>query len=239
MGKTYLLAVKKLYIIIAGAIAAGKTTLALNLARAIPNCFYLDKDDLGPMAEKIFEVGKETPYDRQSQFFRDHVRDVEYVVTEIMALRGLLFNDCVIVNTPYTGEIREELFEGGQSKTLCQLREQVQARGGELMVIYIDIDRETAKYRLLKRKAEDPAAAVRTPKVYNDIDAFLDKQNLNLPQGATVTDADRFFVFHAAQPEQSFEELKHVLNITGCSVYNTEIAKERFMEAVEPKAPKE
>ena len=229
-------AAKKLYIIIAGAIAAGKTTLALNLARAIPNCFYLDKDDLGPMAEKIFEVGKETPYDRQSQFFRDYVRDVEYVVAEIMALRGLLFNDCVIVNTPYTGEIRQELFENGQSETLRELQEQVHARGGELMVIYIDIDRDTAKYRLLKRKEEDSAAATRTLKVYDDIDAFLDKQNLDLPQDATVINADHFYVFHAAHPEQYFQRLKRYLNIADNSVYNTEIAKERFMEAVEPKA---
>lgn len=89
MNKTTINAASKLYIVITGAIASGKTTLALNLAKAIPNCFYLDKDDLGPMAEKIFEVGKEETYDRQSQFFRDHVRDVEYDVAEIMGLRGL------------------------------------------------------------------------------------------------------------------------------------------------------
>ena len=125
------------------------------------------------------------------------------------------------------------------AETLRDLREQVRARGGELMVIYIDIDRETAKHRLLKRLKEDPAAAIRTPKVYNDIDAFLDEQNLLIPEGATITNADHFFVFHASQPEQSFEELKGYLNIANGNAYNTEIAKERFMEAVEPHTIKE
>lgn len=226
-------AARKLYIIITGAISAGKTTLALNLARAIPNCAYFDKDDLGPMAEKIFEVGQEQVYDRQSTFFKTHVRDIEYDVTEIMGLRGLLFDDHVIVNTPYSSEIRQE-FSGKESKRLHRLQEEVHARGGELMIVYIDIDRETAKERLLKRKAEDPAAANRTPNVYRDIDSFLDTQNLGVPQNASVSDADRFFVFDARNSERSFEELKREMNIVSSASYNPDIAKERFMEAVAP-----
>lgn len=223
----------KLYIIITGAIASGKTTLALNLARAVPNCFYLDKDDLGPMAEKIFEVGQEETYDRQSDFFRRHVRDVEYDVAEIMGLRGLLFNQHVIINTPYTGEIRHE-FSGRQSNRLRRLHDQVRRRGGELMVIYIDIDKETAMYRLNKRKNEDPAAALRTPHIYENIEAFLDKQNLSIPEDASVLNADHFFVYHAADPETSYAELMDVMHIRTHTAYDPEISQAPFMGAVRP-----
>ena len=198
----------KLYIIITGAIASGKTTLALNLARAVPNCFYLDKDDLGPMAEKIFEVGREETYDRQSDFFRRHVRDVEYDVAEIMGLRGLLFNQHVIINTPYTGEIRHE-FSGRQSNRLRRLHDQVRRRGGELMVIYID-------------------------HIYENIEAFLDKQNLSIPEDASVLNADHFFVYHAADPETSYAELMDAMHIRTHTAYDPEISQAPFMGAVRP-----
>lgn len=226
---------KKLYIIIAGAIASGKTTLALNLAQAIPDCFYLDKDDLGPMAEKIFEVGHEETYDRQSAFFREHVRDVEYEVAELMALRGFLFARTVIVNTPYTGEIRDE-FSGKRSERLRHLHDQISARDGELMIVYMDIDRKTISERLEKRKQEDPAAAKRTPKIYDNVENFLDTQNLSVPENASVPDADHFFVFHASDPERSFNELKCALNITGTGKFNPEITTAPFMQAVKPTA---
>lgn len=234
VNETKIKAESKLYIIITGAIASGKTTLALNLAEAIPNCFYLDKDDLGPMAEKIFEVGKEESYDRQGQFFRKYVRDVEYDVAEIMGLRGLLFNQHVVINTPYTGEIRHE-FSGRQSNRLRMLHEQVRERGGELMVIYIDIDKQTAMYRLNKRKNEDPAAALRTPHIYEDIEAFLDKQNLTVPENATVLNADHFFVYHAADPEKSYKQLLQSMHIRTDKAYDPEISTAPFMGAVEPK----
>ena len=220
---------EKLYIVVAGAIASGKTTLALNLARLFKDCFYFDKDDLGPMAEEIFFVGEQEEYDRQSDFFKTYVRDVEYVVAETAGLRGFLFNDHVIINTPYTSEIRTE-FDGKESKGFKALCEEVHARGGRLMVIYIDIDRALVKERLEKRRREDPNATLRTPRVYEDIDKFLDGQNLSVKEGETVRSADYFFVFRAANPPQSFEELKAYMNVSG-DPYNETISRERFMEA--------
>ncbi|MCR5781963.1 MAG: hypothetical protein K6G90_04410 [Clostridia bacterium] len=219
---------KKLYIIIAGGIASGKTTLALNLASIIKNCFYIDKDDLGPMARKMFDLAYKDLYDRQGKFFRDHVRDVEYTVTQIMALRGFVFNDCVIVNTPYTGEICEE-FSGKQSETLGKLRDEIHARGGELMVVFISIGREEAKNRLNRRKERDPEAAIRTPKVYENMDKFLDGQNLTVPEDAGLISADHFFVFDGMHSGESFEELKGYLGIEDNGRYDIDINKKPFM----------
>lgn len=141
----------------------------------------------------------------------------------------------MIINTPYTGEIRHE-FTGRQSNRLRQLHEQVRERGGELMVIFIDIDKQTALFRLNKRKNEDPAAALRTPHIYNDIEGFLDRQNLTVPENATVPNADHFFVFHAADPETSYRELMRAMHIRTDKSYDPEISQARFMGAVEPKA---
>ena len=60
--------------------ACGKTFVTKKLAKAMPNCVYLDKDSLITLSKQIFVVADE---------------ELEY-------------NDTVFINAPYTREVRTE-----------------------------------------------------------------------------------------------------------------------------------
>ena len=212
---------QKLYIIIVGAVAAGKTTLAMNLAKAFRDCFYYDKDDLGALSEAAFKCGGET-YDRHGEYFKAHVRNPEYDVSEAVTVKGLFFCDCVIYNAPYTGEISKEA-SGGESNRLRKLQEAVHARGGKLLLVFVEADRETVKAHLIKRGAEDPEAYKRDRYIYDDLDAFIDTQNLKAPAPGDIRHADALFAFDSKRPKESFDKLLQMLSVETDVEYNSEI----------------
>lgn len=214
----------KLYIIIVGAVASGKTTLALNLAKAFRNCFYFDKDGLGKLSEVVFTCSG-NKYDRHGDYFKQFVRDPEYDVSETITLNGLRFSDCVIYNAPYTGEISKEA-SGGESNRLRKLQEAVHARGGRLLLVFVEGDRETVKAHLIKRGKEDPEAYKRDKYIYDDLDAFIDTQNLKAPAPGAIRHADALFAFDSKRPKESFDKLLQTLSVGNDMEYNTDINRQ-------------
>lgn len=67
---------------------------------------YLDKDTLIPLSKRIFEVAGQ-PYDRSSQFFEENIRNYEYDCIVELALEALDYDDIVLINAPFTREIRD------------------------------------------------------------------------------------------------------------------------------------
>lgn len=59
--------------------ACGKTFISRKLAKALPNCVYLDKDTLIVLSKQIFKVAGEE-YNRSSDFFQRE----RFVITSIM-----------------------------------------------------------------------------------------------------------------------------------------------------------
>ena len=88
---------KKKLILITSPPACGKTFVAKNLAKALNNCVYLDKDDLIVLSRKIFEVAGE-PFDRSSDFFHEWIRDAEYDAIMEVGLDALNYNDIEVVH---------------------------------------------------------------------------------------------------------------------------------------------
>ena len=212
---------KKNYIIIAGAVASGKTTLAKNLSVAYGDCFYFDKDDLGALSEVPFKIVGEK-YDRHGDYFKRYVRDPEYDVSERITLKGLSFTHCVIQNAPYTGEIKTEA-DGGESERLHRLFDAVHAHGAKMLIVFVECDRETVRAHLIKRGKESPDAFKRDRYIYDDIDAFLDTQNLTVPPPGAVRHTDALFAFDAKDPKASFRKLKAYLGIESDMEYDPEI----------------
>lgn len=211
----------KYYIIIAGAVASGKTTLAKNLSVAYGDCFYFDKDDLGALSEVPFKcVGEK--YDRHGDFFKKHVRDPEYDVSERVTLKGLSFTHCVIQNAPYTGEIKTEA-AGGESERLRKLFDAVHEHSAKMLIVFVESDPETVKAHLLKRAKESPDAYKRDRYIYNDLDQFVSTQNLIAPPQGAVRHTDALFAFDARDPKTSFRKLKAYLGIESDMEYDPEI----------------
>ena len=137
---------KKKLILITSPPACGKTFVAKNLAKALNNCVYLDKDDLIVLSRKIFEVAGE-PFDRSSDFFHEWIRDAEYDAIMEVGLDAINYNDTVILNAPFKKEIRDQ-------KWLQDLREKLAKLGAELVLIWIHTDIEVVHQRMVSRNSE-------------------------------------------------------------------------------------
>lgn len=126
--------------------ACGKTFISRQLAKALPNCVYLDKDTLIVLSKQIFKVaGKE--YNRSSDFFQKEIRDYEYDCILDLAMDALNYNDTVLINAPFTDEIRDNEY-------LDSLREQLEKYGAKLVVVWVSTKVEVCKERMIKRNSE-------------------------------------------------------------------------------------
>lgn len=137
---------KRNLILITSPPACGKTTLAKKLAKDLHETVYLDKDTLIPLSKKIFEIAQEE-YNRSSEFFKKHVRDLEYRVILDLAFEALEFDSNVIINAPFSREIRNKQY-------IENLRNRLKEYDAKLRVIWIDCSEETAHERMLKRNSD-------------------------------------------------------------------------------------
>ena len=87
--------------------ACGKTFISKQVAKALPNCVYLDKDTLITLSKQIFVVANQE-YNRSSDFFEEHIRNYEYDVALDLALEALNYCDTALVNAPFTREVRDK-----------------------------------------------------------------------------------------------------------------------------------
>ena len=89
--------------------ACGKTYVAKALAHELQHIVYLDKDTLIVLSKQIFKVAGQ-PYDRSSAFFQANIRDYEYDCVLALAMEALDYDDIVLINAPFTQEVRDNAF---------------------------------------------------------------------------------------------------------------------------------
>ena len=237
---------KKRCVIVSGPVCSGKTTLALNIAHNRKNCFYVDKDDLVPTSNSAFDavlhLFKENadipmPYDtktlelhdRHSAFFKDFLRDPEYDSVRDILLKGIQFNDFVIVNAPYKTELRQEA--SGSCPAFDELRRFFDKEECEFFVVFVHISKDELKRRLIHRKENDPSASARDTNVYNDLDGYIERQILDAPDLTRGKNVDRLFVFEADTDElrdRSYALLMNELGIENYEPYNRNIHVNRI-----------
>lgn len=127
---------KKL-IIVTSPPACGKTYVSKQLASALKHVVYLDKDTLIPLSKQIFIVaGKE--YDRSSNFFNKNIRDYEYQAIVALALEALTYDDIVLINAPFTKEIRDTGY-------INELKIKLKEKNATLIVIWIETSIEVCR----------------------------------------------------------------------------------------------
>ena len=107
--------------------ACGKTFISKQLAKALNHVVYLDKDTLIPLSKQIFAVAHQ-PYDRSSIFFEKYIRDLEYRVVLDLAMEALEYDDIVLINAPFTQEIRDLDY-------ITTLRAELKKKQAELVVL--------------------------------------------------------------------------------------------------------
>ena len=180
--------------------ACGKTIVTKKLAKAIPNCVYLDKDSLIGLSKQIFVVANQE-YNRSSDFFEAEIRDYEYDCIMEIAMEALEYNDTVFINAPYTREVRTP----GYMENLR--RQLLEKKGAELIVVWVQCDVEVCRQRMIARNSDRD-----TWKLEN-WDEYVKKLDFSVPTGIKNiflfdNSSDDKFKVSIKEAVKYFEELK-------------------------------
>nr|WP_285860938.1 MULTISPECIES: AAA family ATPase [Paenibacillus] len=133
-----------------GVAGTGKTTVARKLAKRIQAAF-LDRDTVGGrFVEKMLEMNGLDVNDRDSEFYKKHLRDLEYDTTKDICIENLAAGQNVFMISPFTAELKnkawieEVLAAAGLSKQEVDVK-----------VIAVTLgDMETQRKRIEQRQTE-------------------------------------------------------------------------------------
>lgn len=91
-----------------GVAGTGKTTVAKEVAAQIP-CAFLDRDTVGGrFVERFLEKEGLDKNDRDSDFYKKHLRDLEYNTTKDICIENLAAGQNVFMISPFTSELKSE-----------------------------------------------------------------------------------------------------------------------------------
>ena len=180
--------------------ASGKTYISKQLSKTLKHVVYLDKDTLIILSKQIFKVAGE-PYNRSSEFFEENIRDYEYEAVVAFALEALEYDEIVLINAPFTEEIRDMNY-------VNQLKEKLKEKDARLVVIWVETSIEVCKQRMIARNIDRD-----TWKLAN-WEEYLATCNFNIP--TTLDDPkviDDLLIFKNSSDQEYEESLKKIVAI--------------------------
>ena len=126
--------------------ASGKTYIAKKLAEALSHVVYLDKDTLITLSKQIFVAAGEE-YNRSSDFFNKNIRNYEYETIVALALEALKYDDIVLINAPFTKEIRDLNY-------IKRLKAALKDKNASLVVIWVETSIDVIQQRMIERNSD-------------------------------------------------------------------------------------
>lgn len=185
--------------------ACGKTYISKQLAQNLKHVVYLDKDTLIPLSKQIFRAAKK-PIDRSSDFFEEQIRDYEYEVILNLAFEALLYDDTVLINAPFTREIRDAAY-------IANLRKKLGEYDAKLIVIWVITSPEVCRERMLRRNSDRDDYKIR------HWDEYIKTVDFSVPTALDDPDVkDDLLLFYnssAAEYEKSMHDVVAVLESDG------------------------
>lgn len=125
--------------------ASGKTYISKELAKQLKHVVYLDKDTLIVLSNQIFKVAGKEP-NRSSDFFEENIRNFEYMAILDLAMEALNYDDIVLINAPFTREIRDEAYINDLKRRLIE-------KNTRLSVIWVITDVDVIQKRMIERNS--------------------------------------------------------------------------------------
>ncbi|MBQ1991528.1 MAG: AAA family ATPase, partial [Clostridia bacterium] len=174
--------------------------ISKELSKELKNIVYLDKDTLIPLSKQIFVVANQ-PYNRSSDFFEEHIRDYEYECVIDLALDALEYNDMVLINAPFTREIRDMEY-------INNLKAMLAKKGAKLVVIWVQTSPEIVHQRMIARNSDRD-----TWKLAN-WDKYIAGCNFSIPENLNNPDIkDDLLIFKNDNNAEFRESMKHIVAI--------------------------
>ncbi len=180
--------------------ASGKTYISKQLAKKLKHVVYLDKDTLIVLSRQIFAVANQE-YNRSSDFFEKNIRDYEYDAIVALALEALEYDDIVLINAPFTREIRDE-------KYMTDLKAKLALKNAKLTVIWVKTDIEVCRQRMISRNSD------RDTWKLEHWDEYVSGINFDIPKELDDPKCkDDLLVFENSSQEEFEKSMEEILNI--------------------------
>ncbi len=181
--------------------ASGKTYISKQLAKALKHVVYLDKDTLIVLSHQIFKVANQE-VNRSSDFFEEHIRNYEYEATLALAMEALEYDDIVLINAPFTREIRDQAY-------IDNLKSQLEEKGARLTIVWVVTDIDVVRQRMIDRNSPRD-----TWKLAN-WDEYIKDVNFDIPSNlddpAIVDDLLIFKNSNEQEYQQSMQDIVQIL----------------------------
>ncbi len=126
--------------------ASGKTYVSKQLAKKLKHVVYLDKDTLIVLSKQIFVVAGQE-YNRSSDFFEQNIRNYEYAAIVDIALEALEYDNIVLINAPFTREVRD-------TEYMTDLKSRLVQKNAKLTVVWVQTDVDVCKQRMIDRNSD-------------------------------------------------------------------------------------
>ena len=180
--------------------SSGKTYVSKKLAKVLKHVVYLDKDTLIPLSKQIFVAAGEE-YNRSSPFFEQFIRDFEYETVVDLALEALEYDDIVLINAPFSDEIRDKNY-------IQNLKNMLKEKNASLVIIWVVATLEVCKQRMIARNSDRD-----TWKLAN-WDEYIAGENFDIP---TALDdpmiIDDLLIFKNSTDKEFNESLGQIVDI--------------------------
>ena len=186
----------KSLILVASPPACGKTYVSKSIAKRLDHVVYLDKDTLIVLSKQIFKVANQE-YNRSSDFFEENIRDYEYYAVLDLAFEALEYEDNVLINAPFTREIRDPAY-------VADLRAKLAKIGARLVIIWVETSPETCHRRMIERNSS------RDTWKLEHWDEYISRCNFNMPKD--IGEVHVFKNNDGAEFDESLEEIAKLLN---------------------------
>ncbi|MDE6618629.1 MAG: ATP-binding protein [Clostridiales bacterium] len=189
----------KRLILVSSPPACGKTFISKQLAKNLRHVVYLDKDTLIPLSKQIFRVAKK-PYDRSSDFFEEQIRDYEYDVILDLGFEALQYDDTVLINAPFTREVRDPDY-------IANLRKKLADNDAKLTIIWVVTSPEVCHARMLRRNSDRDTYKIK------HWDEYIKGIDFSVPQNVDGGEKDGLMLFYNSSEAEFVKSMHDVLAV--------------------------